>query len=78
MWQYVFNAIKDNPGSDQEVVIVTDGIDNDSDFDFRGTNGYNHMMEPCCRHSRPRGKILTQPTASMKPLRKTFQLELKR
>ncbi|CAE7547630.1 unnamed protein product [Symbiodinium sp. CCMP2456] len=45
LWQYVFFAIKAKPGRDQEVIIVTDGIDNDSDEAFRGTNGFNYMME---------------------------------
>eukprot|EP00927_Polykrikos_kofoidii_P059393 TRINITY_DN54552_c0_g1_i1.p1 TRINITY_DN54552_c0_g1~~TRINITY_DN54552_c0_g1_i1.p1 ORF type:complete len:592 (+),score=78.93 TRINITY_DN54552_c0_g1_i1:76-1851(+) len=56
LWQYVYGSITQNHSRDQEVVIVTDGIDNDSDGDFRGTDGFNHMMallsESGIRHPR--------------------------
>jgi len=45
LWQYVYQAISAKHGHDQEVVIVTDGYDNDSDEDFRGTEGFNKMMQ---------------------------------
>lgn len=44
LWQYVYDAILGNHGRDQEVVIVTDGYDNDSQDGFRGTHGFTHML----------------------------------
>jgi len=44
LWEYIFNAIMANPGSDQEVIIITDGFDNMSNGPFFGRQGFNHMM----------------------------------
>lgn len=44
LWQYVYEIIRGGHGHDEEVAIVTDGYDNGSDGEFRGTDGFNHMM----------------------------------
>jgi hypothetical protein len=48
LWEYIFNTIqKYNTQSIQtmEVIIITDGYDNQSSDKFKGPNGYKEMMK---------------------------------
>lgn len=44
LWQYVYDQVKDFAQLPHEVVIITDGVDNDSDSCFRGLMGFNEFM----------------------------------
>jgi len=48
LWEYIFHVVakeKQPTGSKKdEVVIITDGYDNGSAGEFRGIEGYNHLM----------------------------------
>jgi len=44
LWRYVLSVVLAEADQDHEVIIITDGYDNDSDGDFVGKKGFNAVM----------------------------------